>query len=213
MSKCNPSLWARFRLLGAVLLACGCSRAEKVGVDTTMTLPPALTSQVGKASIQGKYSVSESGTPLVLLLTRHEGKNSGSTSKVSLIATLYRKTESGWKSDWKIQDGISCSGVDYEADFLPALTAFTDLDGNGKIEAVVAYRMICAGGIEPKTIKVILRQGSVKYGVRGESLVQVPGAPPFGGTYTADVGLDNAPILKDHVVAIWKRAAGIPLKP
>jgi hypothetical protein len=134
-------------------------------------------------------------------------------SKVSLMATLYRKTGSAWKADWKIQDGISCSEVDSEADFVPELTALTDLDGDGKIEAAVAYRMICAGGIEPKTTKVILRQGAVKYGVRGESLVQIPGAPPFGGEYAADVGLDKVPVIKEHVIDLWKRAAGIPSTP
>lgn len=213
MSNGNPSLWTRFRMLGVVLIACGCSRAEKVGVDTTVTLPPALTSLIGKASLQGKFGVSENGTPLVLLLTRQEEKNTEGTSKVSLLATLYRKAGSAWKADWKIQDGISCSEVDYEADFVPALTALTDLDGNGKIEAAVAYRMICAGGIEPKATKVILRQGAVKYGVRGESLVQIPGAPPIGGTYTADAELDKVPVFKAHVLGIWKRAAGIQSTP
>ena len=58
---------------------------------------------------------------------------------------------------------------------------FTDVNGDGRVEATVAYHMFCGGGIDTHTVKVILREGATKLAIRGESTAIYPGQEPFGG--------------------------------
>lgn len=60
-------------------------------------------------------------------------------------------------------------------DFFTADVGFTDLNLDGVAEVTVPYRLFCGGGVDPYTVKVILRDGTTKLAIRRESLVRYPG--------------------------------------
>jgi hypothetical protein len=54
-----------------------------------------------------------------------------------------------------------------------------------------------------------MRQGEVKYAVRGESFIRVDEKTSYGGTFKTDKQLDLVPNFKTHLISVWKKAAGI----
>ena len=50
-------------------------------------------------------------------------------------------------------------GLDVDGNFFMPNVTFTDLNKDGTREVTVPYRLLCAGAIEPSTIKFVLREG------------------------------------------------------
>ena len=73
----------------------------------------------------------------------------------------------------------------------------------------MSYRLFCGGGVGPYTVKVILRDGTTKLAIRGESLVRIKGQAPFGGGHQYDkalldpVNAANA-AYKQHLDRVWR---------
>jgi hypothetical protein len=85
-----------------------------------------------------------------------------------------------WAQNWVIYDYVDCPHLDFDASFLPNTTKVTDVDGDGVDEITVAYKLLCRGGMDFDTVKVILRQGDMKFAIRGEVELRFPGqAPPM----------------------------------
>ncbi|TWI43986.1 hypothetical protein IP92_04504 [Pseudoduganella flava] len=128
---------------------------------------------------------------------------------IDLVAYYYDRREGGWTTTWTIRDSVDCPGLDAAADFFTAAVSFTDLNGDGRAEVTVPYRLFCGGGIEPSTVKVILRDGATKLAIRGESTVRLPGEEPFGGEHRYDKALlqpANA-TFKRHLDQIWLKVS------
>jgi hypothetical protein len=152
----------------------------------------------------------------ILILSSASGASrarptSGRIERIDLRATYYRKAGSNsagpWTEEWTIKDGVDCPGLDASAAFFAKHVTVTDLNNDGVAEVTVPYKMFCGGGVDSDTVKIILRQGTEKYALRGESLVRIPGQESFGGAYKADAALSlprNAPYQK-HLLAIWKQ--------
>jgi hypothetical protein len=124
----------------------------------------------------------------------------------SLHAAYFIRTQTGWKQEWTIRDGVDCAGLDSDATFFPAAVTFTDLNHDGRMEVTVSYRLFCGGGVDPYTVKVILRDGATKLAIRGESLVRIAGQEPFGGGHQYDQAL-LAPAYaayKRHLDQVWR---------
>jgi len=62
----------------------------------------------------------------------------------------YIKEADSLEQEWKIWDFVQCENLDIYGDFDVQLTSLSDLDSNGVLETTVVYKLICAGGIEPK---------------------------------------------------------------
>ena len=206
----TPSSQSKMLFASAFLFFCfpGAVRAAEFSVDTTSILPATVKAKL-KGSLKGKFAFTDRVGPHFLVLTRQAMTLANGMDNVSIQASQFLLSGSIWKQEWVINDNLSCQGLDLEADFIYSLTTFSDIDSNGLAESTVAYHLSCEGGIEPKPTKAILRQGTAKYAVRGESLIKIEGAAPYGGTFTADSSLEAKPAIKQFLVSIWKKAAGV----
>lgn len=155
---------------------------------------------VSAMRLQGKE-----GEQILVLSEKQTKSANGRVERTDLNASLYSKIGNHWKSDWMVNDFVDCPGLDSKAAFFTDATTITDIDKDGKPEVTLAYQLFCGGGVEPSTIKVILRQGETKLAIRGESLIRLPGQAPIGGNRTPDAALQqpkNAPFLK-HLEYVW----------
>jgi len=150
----------------------------------------------------------------VLVLSRLTGPspsspNSGRIEHIELKADYYARAGTGWQREWAVRDFVDCPGLDSAAAFDADAIAFTDLNGDGRAEVTIAYRLFCGGGIESQTVKVILRDGATKLAIRGESVVRLPGQAPFGGEHRYDAALlqPERRAFKGHLERIWQSVA------
>ncbi|WP_229212129.1 M949_RS01915 family surface polysaccharide biosynthesis protein [Duganella sp. HH105] len=147
----------------------------------------------------------------VLVLTRKGSPSparpkSGRVEHIELDAAYYSQQADLWKAEWALHDFVECPGLDSAADFFSSGVSVTDLNGDGKAEVTIPYKLFCGGGIDFYTIKVILREGTTKLAIRGNSIVKLPGQEPFGGERRYDrLLLSPANVAyKQHMDQVWK---------
>ena len=110
---------------------------------------------------------------------------------------------------WQVHDFVPDCPLDLEAQFLPGSLAVTDLDQNGTAEVWVVYRTTCRGDVSPSTQKIIMREGTKKYAVRGNSRIQVGAKQYDGGDYKLDAAFQAAPAaFRQQAVKLWQRYVG-----
>lgn len=146
----------------------------------------------------------------VLVLSRKTATAAGRTERIELFAAYHtRRSSSAWNQEWTIRDMAVCPELDIGADFFLADVALSDIDKDGIIEVAVPYYLQCAGGVEPRTVKIVLREGANKLAIRGESQVRYPGQEHFGGEHKHDKALlDPAnKQFKQHLDNIWKKVS------
>ena len=201
-------------LLSINLLSNGHSYAATSGITISKIDIAHLAPQNIKpeADLVSAVSVQDKNGAHILVLTRkigpsHIKKNPSRNERIDLLAVYYTGANGNWIEEWEIKDFIDCPGLDSSASFFAEHVTITDLDKNGVAEVSVPYKMFCGGGIDPSTLKIIMRQGKDKFGLRGETLVETPGNEPFGGEVTYDKSLllpENAHI-KNHLDSIRKQ--------
>lgn len=110
------------------------------------------------------------------------------------------------KLNWQMQDyTIECQ-VDITAKYVPGTFAVTDLDGDGKAEVWLMYRIGCRGDVSPPGMKIIMHEGVNKYAVRGEARVHLFDKKFAGGEYTLDPSLKSGPdAFKKYALDLWKK--------
>ena len=196
-------------LLG-ILLGFGSHRAAAAPVSSNII----SVSQAKNTSVpvSGKlvkaFAVSDKAGKHLLLLTTRTGPSRnasrGKDERTDLNASLYIQRTGKWVREWAIQDAVDCPGLDHAAGFFVDQVTVTDLDSNGTAEITVPYKLFCGGGIDPATLKIILRQGDHKFAVRGTTRIEVSGDAPFGGEAVFDESLsrpENA-VFKKHLESI-----------
>jgi len=214
-----PALTSCGALL-AFSLALPCSAATNVSapfpVDAAFLAQQRIPS-IGK--VVSAQRVRDNDGDHLLVLARQTGPSpenpkSGRIEHIELHATFYHSTTMGWKQEWTIHDLVDCPNLDSAADFFPKAVTFTDLNGDGRVEATVAYHLFCGGGIDTHTVKVILREGATKLAIRGESTMIYPGQEPFGGEHQYDKALlqpDRA-AYKKHMDRVWQDVSVFQLR-
>lgn len=205
--------------IAALLGACALLSARAQPVVPAIGKPVAVDARyLASQSIRvdgklaGAWRVSDMDGEHVLVLARKAGPsladpNSGRVENIELAARFHRRVQPGtWREEWAIRDGSDCPGLDVAASFHAADVAFTDLNRDGRVEVTVPYRLFCGGGVDPHIVKVILREGSTKLAIRGQSLLRVPGQAPLGGDYRHDKALlaPERAAYRAHMEAIWR---------
>lgn len=163
----------------------------------------------------GAWRIHDHDGTHILILTRKAGpspaaRRSGRVGKIDLAAVYYQRLPAGqWQQEWTIRDGSDCPELDVEADFFKDSVTFTDLNQDGRAEVTVPFRLFCGGGVDPHAVKVILREGSTKLAIRGESVVRYPGQAPFGGGRQHDKVLltPARAAYKQHMDTVWRKVA------
>jgi hypothetical protein len=183
-----------------------------ITLDTISTLPIGIKLQESEELKLALQFADSRGTHIIALLRSHI-KYSDENEKIVLKAIQFKFESRQWIPEWKIWDFVECQHLDIQGEFLTNLTSITDLDSNKIFETTVAYQMICTGDVSPKTTKVIMRQGEVKYAVRGESLITIGKDVKYGGTFEPDKALNEVPKFKTFIIEKWKTAAGIKEPP
>jgi hypothetical protein len=203
--------------VGALLGTHACNAEADIRKPVAMDAKRlALANILVNGSLAAAYRISDRDGEHILVLSRKSGSSpsapkSGRIERVDLVAEYYQRIAGQWKQEWTIRDSSDCPGLDVAGEFFLPQVGFTDLNNDGKAEVTVPYRLFCGGGVEPSTVKVILRDGPVKLAIRGESLVQVqhPGVEAFGGEHKHDAALltpDSAPY-KRHLDAVWAKVS------
>lgn len=147
----------------------------------------------------------------LLVLNRKAGPSpvapkSGRIEHIELNATYYFQQNSAWKEEWTVHDFVECPGLDPAANFFASAVSITDINGDGKAEVTIPYKLFCGGGVDSSTVKIILREGLLKLAIRGESEVKLPGQEPFGGDHQYDKTLLTPAYAayKKHMDQVWE---------
>lgn len=125
--------------------------------------------------------------------------------KWEIYAYLFRKEKEKtiYKPVWRIYDYNECFGVDWYAGFIPAATTITDVNHNGIAEISMPYVLICRGGMDPGTMKIIMYEGDTKYAIRGKTMIYCGGEYPYGGNYELSDNLEKETKLKNFILKQW----------
>ena len=158
----------------------------------------------------------QAGRHLVALMESADAHGSRKAAKAtgtpawqgpSLYAVSWRLKGARWVAEWALRDGVECPELDAEAHFVLDQVSTLDADDDGVAEVYLPYKLFCGGGVDPKTLKVIMRSGDLKLAVRGSTRVLMPGQPPVGGDYQLDDALDqpgNKPFRR-QLMKIWQQ--------
>lgn len=184
---------------------------EPLGASELQTLP-----LVGPFIDSLRFTDSHGDQAVVFfrLATHAEDPVDGTVSdRIVLSAAMYPLpgTPAPTTASWEHTDDIECDGVDIEAGFYPDSVSVTDLDRNGTAELTFAYHRFCGGGIDPRDVTVVLREGGNSYVLEGQTRLRVGDDPPFGGGFQMDAALSAAPQwVQDKVLATFQQLRDEP---
>ncbi|MBG8553219.1 M949_RS01915 family surface polysaccharide biosynthesis protein [Hymenobacter guriensis] len=99
------------------------------------------------------------------------------TQSVSLYARQYVQRAGKWEELWHLQDAVEQCAFDMWLGPVPGAAAITDLDVDGRTETTLVYKLVCRSDVSPADLKLIMREGSAKYALRGHTVVQYDSVP------------------------------------
>ena len=159
--------------------------------------------------VQGLMFHDVKGEHLLLLTKRSSSSKSKPDprrmERHELKATLFKRAVKGWIQEWAINDNVDCPGLDSDANFYLEKVSITDVNKDEHAEVLVPYNLFCGGGVDSKTIKIIMRTKNEKFALRGKSRMVLPGQESFGGEMEMDALLkkNKNAAYRDHLNKIW----------
>jgi len=127
-------------------------------------------------------------------------------NKSELYAYLFEKrhNENKFNFSWKIYDYTECFGVDWFTGFVPKGTTITDVNKDGITEITIPYVLICRGGMDPGTMKIIMYENRTKYALRGSTMLGgCDGQFSYGGEYSASDNLKPNRLFMNFLTKRW----------
>lgn len=126
--------------------------------------------------------------------------------KSELYAYLFEKKKGSKRFDlsWKMYDYNECFGVDWFTGFIPQATTITDVDKDGITEISMPYVLICRGGMDPGTMKIIMYEGKEKYALRGATKLMCKSEHPYGGENKPSENLKTKTDFSNFMQARWE---------
>jgi len=120
------------------------------------------------------------------------------TRAAQIYAYQWVKVDTGYQIVWKLTDYITECPFDVTLGYFPKSTRITDLDADSVAEVTLVYKMSCRSDVSPDNMKLIMREGSQKYALRG--LTCDPGnGPVTTPCASADsLNLEKLPPLTDE---------------
>lgn len=173
--------------LSLVLFASGSVSAGVLGVGTNFTKTHTDT--------LGTHTVNFSVVPL---------DSGGETMKVT--STLNDKVE------WVVKEINDCPQVDHATGFFQKQIDIKDYDKDGINEVLIPYHVFCGGGVDPASVKVIIRNTDLKVALRGRSLFYAPPHKGYTGEeYKLDAQLANPVLVTDKIYKTVLESAWIAI--
>lgn len=113
------------------------------------------------------------------------------------------KGDSIYRKDWRMQDEQICYIVDGYSGFIPDATTVTDIDEDGVAEICIPYVLICRGGLDPGTMKVILYEDSEDYILTGQTRIGFEEVGYNGGEYEPSGNLKGNKVFYEFLIERW----------
>lgn len=126
------------------------------------------------------------------------------------VKSYLKQTSNKLSLFWDKSVEIDCSDLDSEARFLDKAFSITDLNKNSVYEVTFGYQTFCGGGVEPQDIYIQMYEGDKSFGIRGTTIIKMPGAESMGGEQEVSENLklsQNSSLLK-HLSSIWSNVVG-----
>lgn len=204
-----------YLIFGATLLLCVCmsdADAFKLEISKLNSKDLFLKKIPIVGDLVTSYGIVDRDGEHILVLTQkigtsHIKENLARDERIDLFAAYYKKTAKNWVQEWTLKDFTDCPGLDSGGGFFADFVTVTDLDNNGIAEITLPYKLSCGGGIDPSTLKIIMRQGREKFAMRGETRVETPGNEAFGGgaVYDNALLLPTNVVFKKHIDVVRKK--------
>lgn len=164
-----------------LVLTCNMGQTQNVMSITSEDIP--LNIKVKGVFAEGYKWFDKNGCNILVLSKKgpfQESKSintDGSGMSVYLYAEQYIVNNDSIKLLWDIVDFETQCLFDITGDFLDNSTTITDLDNDGITETTIIYKLACRSDITPASMKILLHENGIKYGLRGTMIWT--NYPPF----------------------------------
>ncbi len=188
-------------------------RGQPIAVASVERIPPGMQSLL-KGKLKQGFRWSDLNGDNWLMLTetgefapparRRKSEGTDDLRQAELYAYRFVSVGGAFSQAWRVTDFVRDCPVDITAEFIPAATEVTDLDGDGFAEAWVMYRIACRGDVSPATVKIIMYENNQKHALRGNARVALPDFAE-GGDYQPDAALRANRAFLQHAERKWRR--------
>ena len=153
--------------------------------------------------------IDESGVNLVLTSETGETPNASADSEdyrdASLYAYHFLLFEDSIAQTWKVSDYVKECPLDIVLNFIENTFQVTDLDNDGTGEVWLMYKIDCVSDVSPIGMKVIMYEGTQKFAMRGENIVEPSKGSFMGGDYKFDKAFNEGPAsFREFAKKLWK---------
>jgi hypothetical protein len=105
----------------------------------------------------------------------------------------------------EVKESFRCEDGDLTAEFVPAATSVTDLDGDKLGELTFAYKLACRTDMSPADLKLLVLENGDKHILRGQTRIN-EGSDSYGGGFKPEPAKGKWPAgFFAHAESTWKK--------
>jgi hypothetical protein len=199
----------KFKLISILLLFSGYSFGQIVTTKIDTLKLPKEVRYSGKIN-NAVFWTDSLGKNYVLLTETEEyttkNQDGDDLKNAALYAFHYVRKNDSTKLLWKVYDYSKDCPFDVFVKFIGKAFKVTDLDKNGVAEVWLMYENQCTSDVSPAPTKIIMYEGTKKYAVRGENIIQISKDSYGDGKYTLDESFKKGnPLFKQFAINLWEK--------